>query len=113
MHVFDILVSRYCYLVCFNQCFKALDFMQGRRIFREGEHIFRLFGACPISMFGFLLYALILEQTFVRFMPYVLQPMVIMVLTYFRAGMIPIVWLYRDWEAHRFHWRAPMRYVTP
>ena len=92
MHVFDILVSRYCYLVCFNQCFKA-DCMQGRRIFGEEKHFFRLFGACPISMFGSLLYALILEQTFVRFMSYVLQPMVIMVLTYFRAGMIPIVWL--------------------
>ena len=79
----------YWYLVCFNRCFKA-DCMQGRRIFGEGEHIFRLFGACPISMLSFLLYALILEQTFVRCMSDVLQPMV---LTYFRAGMIPIVWL--------------------
>ena len=92
MHVFDLLV---CCIVILCALTNVLKLIACRvDAYSERESIFsRLFGASPISMFGFLLYALILEPSFVRFMSYVLQPMVIMVLTYFRAGMIPIVWL--------------------
>ena len=87
MHVFDILI---CCIVILYALIDVLKLIACRvDAYLERDSIFSgCFGACPISMFSFLLYALILEQTFVRCMSDVLQPMV---LIYFRAGMNPIV----------------------
>ena len=90
MHVFDILICCIDILCALIDVLKLIACRVDAYLERES-----IFSGClaPVrfqsnSMFSFLLYALILEQTLVRCMSDVLQSMA---LTYFRAGMIPIV----------------------
>ncbi len=72
-------------LVYLIQCFTACC-MQGRHLSWEGGHIFRLFGVCPISMFVFCF--MHWSEGSVLFD----WCLVSLVLNYFRAGRMWIVW---------------------
>ena len=85
MHVFVNISFLYWSLVYLIKCFIAYC-MQGRHLFWKGGHIFRLSGVCPISMFVFCF--MHWSEGSVLFD----WCLVSLVLNYFRAGRMWIVW---------------------